>query len=128
MLNSVILIGRLVDTPTLRNYDNDYMVTTITLAVSRPFKNMEGEVDTDFIRISVWDIVAKNTCDFCRKGDLIAVRGRLQSKYSEVTFEKDKEVYKKKISTMEVIGERIIFLMTSGSKPKELIDDEIIDV
>ena len=97
MLNSVILIGRLVETPVLRVYDNEVSVTTITLAVARPFKNHDGEYDTDFIRCVFWDVVARNLADYCAKGDCIAVRGRIQSKTSEVAFEKDGETLKKKI-------------------------------
>lgn len=125
MLNSVILIGRLVETPVLRVYEGDFSVTTVTLAVSRPFKNTDGEFDTDFIRIVLWDVIAKNACEYCRKGDLIAVRGRLQSKYSEVSFEKDGETLKKKISVLEVVGERVVFLTTSGSKMKNTNEEFI---
>ena len=80
MLNSVILIGRLVETPTLRVYDNELSVTTITLAVGRAFKNHDGEIETDYIRCVFWDVYAKNVTEYCKKGDCVAVRGRLQSK------------------------------------------------
>lgn len=122
MLNSVILIGRLVETPVLRVYDNEVSVTSITLAVARPFKNHDGEYDTDFIRCVFWDIVARNLSDYCSKGDCIAVRGRLQQKTSEVSFEKDGETLKKKVSTVDVIGERVVFLSTSRNKKEEYID------
>ena len=123
MLNSVILIGRLVETPVLRVYDNEVSVTTITLAVARPFKNHDGEYDTDFIRCVFWDVVARNLADYCAKGDCIAVRGRIQSKTSEVAFEKDGETLKKKISTLDVIGERVVYLSTNKNKKEEYIED-----
>ena len=116
MLNSVILIGRLVETPTLRVYDNELSVTTITLAVGRAFKNHEGEIETDYIRCVFWDVYAKNVTEYCKKGDCVAVRGRLQSKNSEVVFEKDGETLKKRIVSLEVIGERIVFLTPANSK------------
>lgn len=120
MLNSVILIGRLVDKPVLKVYEGEYMVSTITLAVARPFKNSQGEYETDFIRVSLWDAIARNTCEYCSKGDLVAIRGRLQSRYSEVSFTHESgEVLKKKISSIEVVGERVIYLMTSNNKQQE---------
>ena len=124
MLNSVILIGRLVDTPVLKVYDSDLTVTTITLAVDRPFKNHNGEIDTDFIRCVFWDITAKNITDYCQKGDCVAVRGRLQSKQRDVNFDKDGEVLKKKIVQLEVVGERVIFLSPPNRKKVDIDDDK----
>ena len=126
MLNSVVLIGRLVDTPTLKVYDNDLSLATITLAVPRAFKNHDGDVDTDFIRCVFWDVTARNVSDYCRKGDLVAVRGRIQSRLAEVNFDTENEVLKKKITVLEVIGERVVFL-SSPQNRKDALDDVIID-
>ncbi len=126
MLNSVILIGRLVDTPVLKIYDNDLALTAITLAVSRPFKNHEGEIETDFIRCVFWDITARNVTEYCMKGDCIAVRGRLQSRIAEVSFENDNETLKKKINSLDVIGERVVFLSSNHNR-KEALEKADID-
>ena len=106
MLNSVILIGRLVETPVLKVYDNELLLASVTLAVARPFKNHDGEVDTDYIRCVFWDITAKNI----NKEDL--------------NFEKDGETLKKRITSLEVIGERVIFLNTGRSKKEEILNEE----
>lgn len=124
MLNTVVLIGRLVETPILKVYDNDLAVTTITLAVHRPFRNHEGEIDTDYIRCVFWDITARNVSEYCLKGDMIAVRGRIQSRLADVNFETDGETLKKKITTLEVIGERVVFL--SSAHKKELLENSEI--
>lgn len=112
MINQVTLIGRIVETPILKNYEGEFSVTTLTLAVSRPFKNMEGNYDTDFIRISLWNKIAKNTCEYTQKGDVVAVKGRLQMKETEVSFGNEK----KKINVLEVIGERVIFIQSNQKK------------
>ncbi len=120
MLNSVILIGRLVEKPVLKVYEGEYMVSTVTLAVARPFKNSQGEFDTDFIRVVLWDAIAKNACEYCLKGDIVAIRARLQSKYSEVSFNHESgEVLKKKINTLEVVGERVVYIASSSYKQNE---------
>ncbi len=124
MLNSVILIGRLVETPVLKVYDNDLLLVAITLAVSRPFRNHNGEIDTDYIRCVFWDITAKNLTDYCSKGDCIAVRGRLQSRSADVNFETEGETLKKRITSLEVIGERVVFLSTSRNKKEEILNEE----
>lgn len=112
MINQVTLIGRIVETPILKNYEGEFLVTTLTLAVSRPFKNMEGNYDTDFIKVSLWNKIAKNTCEYTQKGDIVAVKGRLQMKETEVSLENDK----KKITVLEVIGERVIFIQSYQKK------------
>ena len=53
-------------------------ISEITLAVPRSFKNDEGLYDTDFIKCILWNVIAENTAEYCEKGDLIAVKGRLQ--------------------------------------------------
>lgn len=48
MLNQSIIVGRIVQEPEIRETENGNKVTNITLAVQRPFKNVNGEYDTDF--------------------------------------------------------------------------------
>lgn len=71
MINQVTLIGRIVEKPILRSYENDVNVATLTLAVTRPFKNMDGNYETDFIKITLWNGVAQSTCDYTQKGDIV---------------------------------------------------------
>ena len=49
MLNQVVLVGRLVRDPELRETEEGKKVTNITIAVPRSYKNIDGEYDTDFI-------------------------------------------------------------------------------
>ena len=79
MLNQVVLVGRLVRNPELRTTDSNKSVTTITLAIPRSFKNMNGEYDTDFLDCTLWTGIAENTAEYCKSGDTIGVKGRLQT-------------------------------------------------
>lgn len=108
MLNQLVVIGRLVKEPELKRTDTGKNVTNITLAVPRSFKNSNGEYDTDFLDCVLWNNVAESTTEYCHKGDLIGVKGRLQTR----VYEKDDE---KKYVT-EVIAEKVTFL---SSKRKE---------
>lgn len=106
MLNQVILVGRLVYDPELRSLDDGRKVTTITLAIQRPYKNAEsGEYDTDFIKCTLWTGIAENTVTYCKKGSVIGVKARLAQRYKELDNSKT-------ISFPEVIAEKITFINT----------------
>lgn len=102
MLNQIVIVGRLVKDPELIETETGKKVTNITLAVPRSFKNPDGEYDTDFINCTLWTGVAESTTEYCHKGDLLGIKGRLQTS----TYEKDEQ---KKFKT-EVIAEKVTFL------------------
>ena len=78
MLNQTVLVGRLVERPIIEETENGKEIAIVKLAVPRSFKNSEGEYETDFIPCILWNGVAKTTCEYCREGDLIGIKGRLQ--------------------------------------------------
>ena len=106
MLNQVILVGRLVRTPELQLTDNGKKWSMITLAVNRGYKNQNGEYDTDFLDCTLWTGVAESTAEYCKTGDLIGVRGRVQTRIVETPD----GVRKKKT---EIVAEKVNFLSSS---------------
>ncbi|MBQ3511049.1 MAG: single-stranded DNA-binding protein [Bacilli bacterium] len=113
ILNQIVLVGRLTRNITVNKSDKGVKVATISLAIPRSFKNMEGGYDTDFIDCVAFDNIAENTKEFCEKGDIVGVKGRVQSR----TVEKDgKTEY-----LMEIIAEKITFL--SNKKGDEKADE-----
>ena len=78
MLNQVVMVGRLVSKPIVEENENGRKISEITLAVNRSYKNAEGIYETDFIKCTLWNGIAENTVEYCNKGDLISVKGRLQ--------------------------------------------------
>ena len=109
MLNQIILVGRLTRNITVNKSENGVKVATISIAVPRSFKNVEGVYDTDFIDCVAFDTIAENTSEYCNKGDIVGVKGRIQSKIVELEEGK-------KENKLEIICEKITFL---SSKPKE---------
>lgn len=103
MLNKVVLIGRLTRDPELRYTGTGVAVTSFSLAVDRPFKNQQGERDTDFIRIVAWRKLAELCANNLGKGRLIAVDGRLQIRSYD-----DREGIRRQ--SAEVIADNITFL------------------
>ena len=110
MLNQVILVGRLTSDLEVTEMEDGKKVTSINLAVQRSFKNADDEYDTDFIRCVLWNQIATNTSEYCKCGDIVGIRGRLQvSNYT------DPDGNKKYVT--EVIAEKVTFL--SSKKPIE---------
>lgn len=75
MLNQIIIVGRLVSDPKIKETENGKKVCNITLAVPRSYKNLNGEYDTDFIPIGIFGQIANTTTEYCKKGDLIGIKG-----------------------------------------------------
>lgn len=78
LMNQTVLVGRLVNNPELHETENGKSFCNLTIAVPRPYKNDKGEYDTDFIKCKLWQGVAQRTSQYCKKGDLVGVKGRLQ--------------------------------------------------
>lgn len=103
MLNQVILVGRLTSDPEVEELEDHKKVSKITLAIQRPFKNIEGTYDTDFITCSLWQGLALNLKEYCKKGSIIGVKGRIVTKQLQINENK-------KIFYTEIIGENITFI------------------
>lgn len=113
MLNMVCLVGRLVEDPTLKEFETGSKGAFVTLAVTKPFRGMDHNYEADFIRCVLWEGIAENTCEYCRKGDVVGIRGRLSIRSQEIVFNCDSVQHKKKINVIEVIAERVAFISTS---------------
>lgn len=111
MLNQIVLVGRLVRDPEVKKAKNGTTYSHITLAVPRSYKNVNGEYETDFIDCTLWHLMAANTKEYCHKGDIVGVKGRIESR----VYEKDDE---KKYLT-EVIAEKITFLSSNSNAKAE---------
>lgn len=100
MLNQTIIVGRLVQRPEIKELENGKRVVNITLAVPRCYKNSEGIYETDFIPCIIWNNIANSAKDYCKEGDLIGIKGRLQTRKEE-----EKNI-------VEIVAEKVTFLST----------------
>ena len=112
MLNQVVLVGRLTDNPELVTTESGKKVTYITLAVQRTFKNSDGVYEADFIRCVLWNAIASNTTEYCHKGDVVGVKGRIQ------TSSYDDKDGNRKYNT-EIIAEKVTFLSSKKTEAEE---------
>ena len=83
MINNVVLVGRLTKDPDLRYTSSGTAVATFTLAVNRNFSSQNGEKETDFINCVIWRKSAEILANYAKKGSLIGVTGRIQTRNYE---------------------------------------------
>lgn len=95
MLNQVVLVGRIVEE--VQKEERGYKMR---LAIPRSFKNAEGEYETDFIEVQMLENVGNSVKEYCKKGDIVGVKGRLQSSLN---------------SLVEVVAEKVTFLSSKGN-------------
>lgn len=112
MYNFTYLMGRLTTDPEILQTESGKKVCRITLAVQRTFKNSDGIYEADFVRCTMWDAIATRACEYCHKGDLIAIRGQLRTS----TYSNDND--EKRYST-EVVVEKLVFLSTKSDAHEE---------
>ena len=111
MLNQTVLVGRLTKDPEVVSTENGKKLSTVVLAVQRCYKNTDGLYDTDFIRCILWNGIAENTSNYCHSGDVVGIKGRLQSDSYEDQDGKTKY-------TLEVIAEKVTFLTSKKEETK----------
>lgn len=80
MINNVVLVGRMTRDAELHYTPQNLAVATFNLAVNRNFKNQSGEREADFINVVIWRQQAENLATWAKKGALIGITGRIQTR------------------------------------------------
>lgn len=109
MVNQIVLVGRIAKAPETRTSESGKKIATLTLAVPRNYKNANGEYDTDFLDCTLWSSVAESTSEYCKTGDMIGVKGRVQSRIVE-----SPDGLKRRKT--EIVAERVTFLTSNSSR------------
>ena len=103
MINNVVLTGRLTRDAELKYTGTGTAVASFTLAVDRAFKSANGEKETDFINVVAWRKTAETLATYTKKGSLIGVQGRIQTRNYENS--EGKRIY-----VTEVVADSFTFL------------------
>ena len=102
-MNKIILMGRLTKDPEVRyTQTSNIMVTSFTLAVNRRFVAQGQERQADFLPIVAWNKTAEFVAKYFKKGQQVAVIGRVETRNYD-----DKDG--KKVYVTEVIAEEVYF-------------------
>jgi len=113
MFNKVILVGYLTRDPELRYTSNDIAFGRFTVAVNRTYHNQDGEREADFINIVAWRKLAENCVNFTRKGSMVLIEGRIQTR----NYEND-EGQKRYVT--EVVADNVRFLKSPNNQNSKL--------
>ena len=100
MLNQTMIVGRLTQDLEIKELENGVKTCVVTLAVPRSFKNENGEYETDFVPSTLLGTIAENTVEYCKKGDVMGIKGRVQSTDGKI----------------EIIAEKVTFLSSGNSE------------
>ncbi len=114
MVNQIVLVGRIARSPEIKTTETGKKYASLTLAVPRNYRNVNGEYDTDFLDCTLWTNVAESTNEYCKTGDMIGVKGRVQSRI----VESPDGVRRRKT---EIVAERVTFLTSNPNRKKEEI-------
>lgn len=112
MINNVVLVGRLTKEPDLRYTNNGTATASFTLAVNRSFKNANGDREADFINCVIWRKPAETLANYARKGTLLGVTGRIQTRNYE--NQQGQRVY-----VTEVVAENFQLLESKNSNSSQ---------
>ncbi len=112
MINNISLVGRLTKDADLRYTQSNVAVATFTLAVNRTFKNENGEREADFINCVMWRQQAENLANWAKKGALIGITGRIQTRSYD--NQQGQRVY-----VTEVVAEQFQLLESKGQGNQE---------
>jgi single-strand DNA-binding protein len=107
MINQVTIVGRLTRDPEAKVTSEGIPFAHVTLAVNRQYRNQNGEQEADFISCTLWRKAAQNTAQYCRKGSVVGITGRIQTRHYDT--QEGKRIY-----ITEVIADTVRFL---SSKP-----------
>ena len=75
-MNNVTLVGRIIELED----------TKFVIGVARPFKNMDGIRDTDYITCKMYKNINENGLERCEIGDIVGIKGHLQSNDKKEMF------------------------------------------
>ena len=116
MVNQVLLIGRLTADPQAETAEGGKKYSHITLAIPRSFKNPDGVYEADFIRCTLWNVIAASTAEYCHKGDLVGIRGHIQNNNYQDADGNMKY-------TLEIIADKVSFLSSKHAEFQNIEDE-----
>ena len=110
MINRVVMVGRMTRDPELRRTGSGAAVTSFTLALNRNYNSADGQ-QADYISCVVWNKVAENVAQYCSKGSVVGVEGRLRSR----TYD---NAQGQRVYVTEVVCDSVQFLETRAQRER----------
>ena len=99
MLNQFVIVGEVQELHNVKEVANGVSTCTLVLNVERTYRNANGDVDIDTLKVTLWQDIAGEAINVCKIGSLVGIRGRLEAN-------KNNEV--------ELIAEKLSFLSSTN--------------
>ena len=105
-MNKVVLIGNLIRDIELRYTQSGYCVGNSGIAVTRKFKNAQGETieETCFIDLKFFGRTAEVANQYLRKGSKLAVDGRLKLEQWQDQSGQNRSKHVVEVESLEMLG------------------------
>lgn len=117
MMNNFFGVGRLVADPEVKESENGKKYSNFTIVVQRSYKNADGVYDADFLDVVAFGPMAETTSEYCKKGDIIGIKGRVE------TSSYENEDGEKKKST-QIVADRISFISSKAKDINNVIEED----
>lgn len=117
MMNNFFGVGRLVADSEVKESENGKKYSNFTIAVQRSYKNADGVYDADFLDVVAFGPMAETTSEYCKKGDIIGIKGRVE------TSSYENEDGEKKKST-QIVADRISFISSKAKDINNVIEED----
>ena len=111
-MNRVSLVGRITRDPELRTSASGISFTSFAIAVNRAMPGPNGERIADFINCIAFNKQAENLARFIKKGGLIGVEGKLQTRRYQAQDGSNR-------TATDVICDAVHFLEPRNSQPQQ---------
>lgn len=105
MLNKVMQVGILRNISEKREFSNGKCTCTLILEIPRPFKNSDGENESDIVKVTLWNDVCRHTCTNIEINSIVGVQERISCKSEE--------------SSLEIVADKISYLAQAKPNKEE---------
>ena len=109
MYNYFMLIGWVLNDIELKEFEGGKKMVNLFLKVTRPFKNFDGQYESDSLNVSLWSFLAEAAVDKIKKGKKVAVKGRIAQR----TIEHEDGTA---TNTFDLIGDKLMVLEDSDTQ------------
>lgn len=106
--NSVQLIGRLGKDPEVKSFDSGSKLATFSMATTDTYKNAKGEnvKDTQWHNVVIWGKLADVAGKYLKKGNEVAVEGKLVHRTYETTAGEKRYVTEINVNDLVMLGSK----------------------
>lgn len=107
-INKVILLGNLCQDPEKRQTPQGHSVVSVSLATNESYKDKQGnkQQSTEYHKLVFWNQVADIVSNYCKKGSLIYVEGKLQTRKWQNQEGKDQYTTEVVVSQMQMLDSK----------------------